>query len=219
VSTLAANQSVAQARHAPAVRVTGDAIDARELPSYAFSHRSLMWWGTLGMMAIEGTVFAIAVTAYFYLRSRSEVWPPGVLPPDLRWGTLNVVLLLASAIPNHLAKRGAERLDLRASRRWTWVGVLFGVAFIAVRALEFTTLNCRWDTNAYGSAVWTLLGLHSVHLVTDVADTVVLGVLLITGPFEGRRFADVSENAMYWYFVVFTWLPIYAVIYLAPRLV
>jgi cytochrome c oxidase subunit I+III len=28
----------------------------------------------------------------------------------------------------------------------------------------------------------------------------------------------VSENALYWYFVVLSWLPIYAVIYLAPRL-
>jgi heme/copper-type cytochrome/quinol oxidase subunit 3 len=32
-----------------------------------------------------------------------------------------------------------------------------------------------------------------------------------------RRFVDVSENSFYWYFVVLTWLPIYAVIYLVPR--
>jgi cytochrome c oxidase subunit I+III len=34
---------------------------------------------------------------------------------------------------------------------------------------------------------------------------------------EGKRFVDVSENAVYWYFVVLSWLPIYAVIYGAPR--
>ena len=45
-----------------------------------------------------------------------------------------------------------------------------------------------------------------------------LDVLLFTGPVEGQRFADVSENAMYWYFVVFSWLPIYAVIYGVPRI-
>jgi cytochrome c oxidase subunit 3 len=39
-----------------------------------------------------------------------------------------------------------------------------------------------------------------------------------TGPLEGKRFVDVSENALYWYFVVLSWLPIYAVLYLAPRL-
>ena len=39
-----------------------------------------------------------------------------------------------------------------------------------------------------------------------------------TGPIEEKRFVDVSENSYYWYFVVFAWLPIYGVIYWAPRL-
>jgi len=89
--------------------------------------------------------------------------------------------------------------------------------FIGVRILEFGALNCFWDTNAYGSAVWLLLGLHTTHLVTDAYDTGVLGVLMFTGPLEGKRYVDVSENSLYWYFVVATWIPIYAVIYLAPR--
>ena len=32
------------------------------------------------------------------------------------------------------------------------------------------------------------------------------------------KFVDVSENALYWYFVVFTWLPIYAIVYFGPRI-
>jgi cytochrome c oxidase subunit I+III len=79
-------------------------------------------------------------------------------------------------------------------------------------------LNCRWDQNAYGSVVWTLLGLHTVHLLTDWFDTVVLTVLMFTGPVEGKRFMDVSENSDYWYFVILTWVPIYFVLYFAPRL-
>ena len=42
---------------------------------------------------------------------------------------------------------------------------------------------------------------------------------MFVGPVDEHRFVDVSENAMYWYFVVLTWLPIYAVIYFAPRIV
>jgi len=41
---------------------------------------------------------------------------------------------------------------------------VFAIAFIVVRAYEFGTLHCRWDTNAYGSIVWTLLGFHTTHL-------------------------------------------------------
>ena len=90
-------------------------------------------------------------------------------------------------------------------------------AVLGVRVLEFHALNTRWDADAYGSAVWMLMGLHTLHLATDTFDTAVLAVLMFTGPLEGRRYVDVSENALYWYFVVYSWLPLYAVIYWAPR--
>jgi cytochrome c oxidase subunit I+III len=193
-------------------------LDVRDLPSYAFGPRSLMWWGTWGMIAIEATVFALAAMSYFYIRTHVGTWPPGVSPPDLLWGTINLALVLVSVLPNALAKRAAERRDLERARRWTWTLVLMGVAASVIRFIEFDHLHCRWDTNAYGSIVWALLGLHTVHLLTDVYDTVVLGVLLVTGPLEGKRFVDIGENAMYWNFVVIAWIPIYLIIYVVPRI-
>jgi len=194
-------------------------LDVSSLPTYKFGHASLMWWGLMGLIAIEGMAFALSVAMYFYLWSQSSQWPIAAAPPDLRWGTLNVVVLLASIYPNHWTKRVAEDGNEPAMRIGLLVCGLFGVTLIAVRALEFTVLNCRWDTNAYGSIVWLLLGLHTTHIVTDVYDTFVLAALFFTpGPLAGRRHVDVSENSMYWYFVVWSWLPIYAVIYLMPRL-
>jgi heme/copper-type cytochrome/quinol oxidase subunit 3 len=176
-----------------------------------------MWWGTLGVMAIEGTVFGLAIMAYFYLRSHQETWPLTSLPPDLRWGTINTIVLVLSFIPAHFAKRAAERMELGGTRLWLVVSVIFGIVFTWIRGLEFMTLNCRWDSNAYGSVVWLLLGLHTTHIVTDLLDTIVLTVLFFTGPLDGKRFVDVSENSFYWYFVVATWLPIYFVIYWGAR--
>jgi cytochrome c oxidase subunit I+III len=193
-------------------------LDVSGLPSFGFSHRSLVWWGTLGMMAVEATVFAMAIAAYFYLRSHAQVWPLAGLPPELWWGTVNTVLMLASALPNHFVKAAAEALDRRRARRWLAVCLALALAFLAIRALEFARLNTGWDNNAYGSIVWTLLGLHTTHLVMDTWDTGVLTVLLYRGPAQDKQMVDVSENAFYWYFVVLTWLPIYAVIYWAPRL-
>lgn len=106
----------------------------------------------------------------------------------------------------------------RTTRAWLVVCLLFAVAFLVVRTFEFASLNVAWYANAYGSIVWFLLGLHTTHLVTNTIDTAVLTVLLYVGPFQGRRFVDASENALYWYFVVLSWLPIYAVIYIAPRI-
>jgi cytochrome c oxidase subunit III len=192
-------------------------LDVSALPTFAFGHRSLMWWGTFGLMLIEGMIFALTIAAYFYLRSHSITWPMNAAPPDLLWGTVNTAVLLASMLPNHLAKQAAEKLDLKKVRIWMVVCLLFSLAFLAVRVLEFASLNTRWDSQAYGSVVWMLMALHTTHLVTDAYDSAVLTVLTFTGPMEGKRYVDVSENAMYWYFVVLSWLPIYAVIYWAPR--
>jgi cytochrome c oxidase subunit III len=207
--------AVAKKGAAPAPRPI---INVAALPPGAFGYRSLMWWGTLGIVLIEGTVFVLAVAMYFYLGTRAPKWPPdGVAPPMLFWGALNTIVLLASGIPNELAKRAGERLDLRKTRLWLVVCLVFGVGFNAIRAFEFAHLNVLWNRDAYGSIVWLLLGLHTTHILTDVLDTGVLTALMFIGPIEERRFVDVSENSVYWYFVVLAWLPIYGVLYWAPR--
>jgi cytochrome c oxidase subunit 3 len=200
----------------PGMREPGE-LDVSALPTFGFGHRSLMWWGTFGLMLIEGMIFALTIAAYFYLRSHSLTWPMNAAPPDLLWGTVNTAVLLASMLPNHLAKQAAEKLDLKKVRIWMVACLLFSLVFLAIRVLEFASLNTRWDSQAYGSVVWMLMALHTTHLVTDAYDSAVLTVLMFTGPLEGKRYVDVSENAMYWYFVVLSWLPIYAVVYWAPR--
>jgi len=194
------------------------ALDLSGLPEYAYGQRSVLWWATLGFCLIEGTAFALALVGYFYLRGKVNVWPPdNVKPPDLLWGTLNTGLLLASCIPNALAKHAAEREEIGPVRLWLVAALGFGAAFSAVRGMEYTALNVRWDTDAYGSIVWALMFLHTTHIGTDVLDTAVLTALMLTREGRGRRFVDVSENAFYWYFVVLSWLPIYAAVYIAPR--
>jgi heme/copper-type cytochrome/quinol oxidase subunit 3 len=132
---------------------------------------------------------------------------------------VNVGILLASLVPNQFVKSAAEKMELRKVQAGMIVADVFAIAFVIVRVLEYTHLHVRWDSNAYGSATWTLLGFHTFHLVTDLADSIVLTVLMFTR--HGRkptRFVDVAENCFYWYFVVLSWLPIYAVLYWAPRL-
>jgi cytochrome c oxidase subunit I+III len=195
------------------------ALDVSGLRESAFGHHSVMWWATMCMIAIEGTAFALGITSYLYLKGRVPHWPPTGPAPGLLWGTVNVMILLASAWPNALAKKAAERFDLQAVRVWMAICLVFALGFNAVRFLEFSQLNVRWDTNAYGSVTWLLLGLHTTHVLTDFLDSAVLTAVMFFGRVDEQRFVDVSENALYWYFVVVSWLPIYAVIYLAPRIV
>src|SRR5690348_15728094 len=87
-------------------------LDVSRLPTVVFSHRSLIWWGTMGLMAIEGTMFAIMLVSYFYLRTRVNDWPPGISPPNLLFGALNTALFVISIVPNEWLKKVAERGEL-----------------------------------------------------------------------------------------------------------
>lgn len=193
-------------------------IDVSALPDQgAFGPSGLIHWGTISYMVIEGSMFAMVLLTYFYLRLKVDDWPPSLPDPDLFWGTLNLVVLLASTVPNHIAKVAAQAFDL-ARVRWSMVAcVLFGVVLLAIRWLEFGSLNARWDDNAYGSVVWCLLILHSTHLLTEVVETAVLTTLAFTHPPTKRRLIDVSESGLYWYFVVAWWIPVYLTVYFAPR--
>jgi cytochrome c oxidase subunit III len=200
-----------------AERVEHLTLDVSKLPTVVFGVRSLTWWGVIGMMAIEGMVFVLMIASYFYLHSRSVEWPPHSNPPDLFWGTLNTILFLVSALPNEWYRRRAHKGHRRTVQIGLVIMTLFAIGNVIVRYFELLHLNTDWSIDAYGSAVWTLMGLHVVHLLTDLVDTAVLTALFFTSMVEGKRFMDASENAAYWYFVILTWLPIYLVIYWAPR--
>jgi heme/copper-type cytochrome/quinol oxidase subunit 3 len=192
--------------------------DLSQLPDHGHSHRSLTWWGMMGLICVEGTAMALAVAAYLYLSEHDRQWPPNQLLPSLGWGTAFTVITVLSFIPNMLLDRRAQEEQLGAVRLWLIVMNLIGVLLVAIRCFEFGSLHVAWSDSAYGSIVIVLLGLHTVHLVTDLYDTLVLTVLMFTRHgHSGRRFVDTAENAVYWNFVIYAWLPIYVVLYFAPR--
>ncbi|MBS3650287.1 cytochrome c oxidase subunit 3 [Pseudaminobacter sp. 19-2017] len=194
------------------------AIDLSDLPTYGMGSRSPTWWGTLGFMALEGTGFVLAAGAYLYLAYINPAFPLSAPVPNHWPGTIVTLLLLASAVPNHMLRRWANDCDMPKVRIGLVVMSIFGILPLIVRWFEFPALNIWWDSNAYGSMLWVLLGLHTTHLITDVGDTIVLTALMFTRHgYSGRRFGDVDDNVFYWDFVVITWLPIYFLIYWLPR--
>jgi heme/copper-type cytochrome/quinol oxidase subunit 3 len=191
--------------------------DLSSLPDHNFGSTSMGWWGVVGFMLIEGMGFVLAIGAYYYLMHNEHHWPPGGLPPALLWSSLLLAIGLASEIPNYWLKKRAEKYDLAAVRFGLVLMTLLGLVMIVLRALEFGALDVRWYDNAYGSITWAILALHTLHLATDVFDSGVLAVLVFTKKVDGRKFADVSDNALYWHFIVWSWAALYLVVYWTPR--
>jgi heme/copper-type cytochrome/quinol oxidase subunit 3 len=193
--------------------------DLSSLPDSASGPSHLVWWGNIGFMVIEGTGFALAAAAYLYLMTQARVWPPpGDRPPDLTWSAIFTVGLLLSEIPNLWVLRCARSKDERGVRIGVLAMTVIGALLLIPRGFEFAHLNVPWYQDAYGSVMWLLLVLHTSHVATDLGDTGVLGAWLFTHEVGDDQFSDVEDNSNYWTFVVLAWLPVYVLIYWAPRL-
>jgi cytochrome c oxidase subunit 1/cytochrome c oxidase subunit I+III len=168
-------------------------------------------------MLMEGSAFALALATYVYLMNANGQWPLASPPPDLAWGTAQTILLVASLVPTWFMSRAARRLDRQRAVFWAVIVAVLNAAAVVIRALEFPHLNTRWDQDAYGSITWALMLLHTTHLLTDFVDTGFLTIFLFTHPISSDRLSDLDDDALYWAFVVASWLPIYLLVYWAPR--
>jgi heme/copper-type cytochrome/quinol oxidase subunit 3 len=192
-------------------------LDVSDLPNVAFGSKNVSWLANVLYMTIEGTMFALVIASYFYLRTRSTEWPPGNSPPYVWFGVANSILLLISILPAYWIKAKAPTGDRGKVRLGLLILSLFGAACILVRIYEFTALNCRWSDNAYASCVWVLIGIHSGHIATEWIETLTLLGISFTDKMEGMRMADAAINSDYWYFVVVTGWIVNFIIYAAPR--
>jgi heme/copper-type cytochrome/quinol oxidase subunit 3 len=192
-------------------------LDVSSLPNVAFGSKNVTWLANVLYMTIEGTMFALLIASYFYLRMRSTDWPPGNSPPYLWFGVANSILFLLSVLPAHWVKAKAPMGDRSKVRLGLFILSLFGAACILVRIYEFTALNCRWSDNAYASCVWVLIGMHSGHILTEWIETLTLLGVSFTNKMEGTRLADAAINSDYWYFVVASGWIINFIIYATPR--
>lgn len=188
------------------------------LPTVTFGPRSLMWWGTLGFMVIEGWTLALLVVSYLYLRQNYEAWPPLRTPhPSLLIPTINLVLMFVSLVPMYLAAAAAKKLDEPGVKRWLVISSIVATPIAVLRWWELWAINVRWDTNAYGSAAWVIVGFHTSLLLLDVIDTWGLTLFYFLKQLPLKAFSDTTDNTFYWYFTIGIWIPIYLIVYVGPR--
>lgn len=194
-------------------------VDVSDLPDFDFDHRDTMWWGTTAFVAIEGMTLLVCLAAYFYLSRNFTQWPPPPTPlPGLGGATLATGVALLSVIPAVMTARRAREMHSDGVRTALVAHALVGLLLVGLRAVELLALRTRWDTDAYGSIVWMVLGVHTTLVLTDLADTILLTVVFLRGREENKHFPGVVDNATYWNFVVATWVVVYAVVYLSPRI-
>ena len=196
---------------------TRESVDVSRLPTVVFGSKCIMCWGTIAVMVIEGWTMVLTGMSYFYLRQSSPHWPPLRTPnPSLLIPSINMAVMLVSLVPSYLAAESAKKLDRSGVIRWLFVLGAFGIVILVLRWYELWAINTRWDTTAYGSIAWLVVGLHMTLILLDVGDTIGLGVMFAKRELPPHFYPDTTDNSMYWYFTVLGWIPFFLIVYVGP---
>jgi heme/copper-type cytochrome/quinol oxidase subunit 3 len=206
------------------MKTAANVIDVSGLEPHVLDHRSPIWWGNALLLCIETTMFALLVASYFYIHMNFTAWPPPrpsnanyATDPELGYATTNLLIILASIVPMFIVDRACLRRDVRTVRIGMLIMVGLGIVTIGLRFLEFGGLQFRWDDNAYAGIVWTIVGMHLLHLVTGSAENFIMMLWVWTKGMDDKHARDIRVGAVYWYWIAAIWVPLYVIVYFVPR--
>jgi cytochrome c oxidase subunit 3 len=132
--------------------------------------------GIFLFLGSELMFFASLFGTYFTLRAEAIVWPP----PDIElvplWRpTIFTAVLVASSLTMQTADRRIKQGNVASMKRWIWLTIVMGVVFLCGQFWDYLTANFGIETNAYGSAFYTLTGFHAMHVVAGL-------LVMLVGP-------------------------------------
>lgn len=152
-------------------------------------------------------------------------WRPLNIPPIL-W--INTALLVASSFTLVLARRSLVRrvaqiagrgpVPLERTLPWLEITLVLGLGFLAGQLLAWRQLAQQGifiSTNPSSSFFYVLTGAHGLHLLGGILALVYATMTsLLRKPLQ-TRFIVVDVTALYWHFMGFLWIYIFALLHFA----
>jgi cytochrome c oxidase subunit III len=187
-----------------------------ELPYVPPHGRTPAFTGMVLFVVIEATALFSVLSSYFYLGVMTGPWPPpSVPPPDLGVPSAGVLAILVSAVLARVLER-----RLRARPRAFWLalplGLLLVTGYVASSVVTLRGRSYTWADHAYGSISWLSDGTSLLHVLGLLGIGVF--VLLTSWREPAAHLSKVRVLAAYWYFVAFTAVANWAVLYVFPVL-
>ncbi len=172
--------------------------------------RVAIWW----FIASEIAIFGGAVACYILLRMRHPEWGAAARHTATSIGAVNTVVLLTSSLFAVLADSAAARGDGRRAGRFLLLTSLGGLAFLAIKAFEYTREiqhGFTPVTSLFWSFYYLMTGLHAAHVLAGM----VAMLAVASGARRGQSVHRVEFVAIYWHFVDVVWIFLFPLLYLA----
>lgn len=190
-----------------------------------------MWLFLASEVLIFGALF-LGYSIYYYLYP--DAWAAGSAHLNAWLGGLNTAILLGSSLTVALAVRAGQLGDNRQIFLYLVVTVLLGIAFLGIKAVEWTHDYherlvpgphfdaLRWreagispqHAQLFFAVYFSMTGLHALHMIGGLAVIVWLIVLAWQQRFSADYNSPVELTGLYWHFVDIVWIFLFPLFYL-----
>jgi cytochrome c oxidase subunit III len=183
-------------------------------PPFAIPTKKLAMW----LFIIADTMtFAACLVAYGFLRNATPNWPRPF--HSIVNVALMTLILLTSSLTMLFGVRTAKMEDKGRAFRWTMITALLGIGFALLHIREWlgligegmTLFKNPWGTGLFGSAFFSVTGLHLTHVTAGVIALIVVGLRYKGGRYNAD---DLEVVGLYWHFVDLVWMFVVPFVYL-----
>ena len=185
-----------------------------EKPAFSVPAKKMAMW--LFIIADTAT-FAACLVAYGFVRNATPNWPrPFHGITNLAVMTL---ILVTSSLTMLMGVRAARAGDKSGALRWTLLTAAAGILFALLHVREWlalidegmTLFKNPWGTALFGSAFYSITGLHLTHVLCGVVALIAVGFRYKSGRYNAD---DLEILGLYWHFVDMVWMFVVPLVYL-----
>ena len=174
-----------------------------------------IWW----FLASEIMVFGGFIATYVLYRMASGgAWAPMAKHVSAPLGTFNTIILLTSSLTMVKAFEAVDAEDKKRTRSFLLVTVLLGLAFLGVKAIEYSMEIANGYTPLSGifwSFYYAMTGLHGLHVLVGIIANFALYVMAVKGTLWPGTQQRVEYVGLYWHFVDVVWIFLFPLLYLS----
>jgi cytochrome o ubiquinol oxidase subunit 3 len=127
------------------------------------------------------------------------------------------LLLLASSFTCGIAMLGVPKRETTKVIFWFFVTFVLGLIFLGMEFFEFNRLTAdghNWQTSAFLSAYFTLIGTHGLHIVAGLFFLPFFLAQLWRCGFSAAILRRLTCFRIYWQFIYLIWIFTFTIVYL-----
>jgi cytochrome c oxidase subunit III len=185
---------------------------------YGIQSKKLTMWL---FIISDAVTFGAVLMAYSYLRVGTPNWTtPFQFNPSIINGMVMTFVLLSSSLTMLGAVEAAKAGRKPTSLKWLGATIVLGILFAVLHLREwFHMFDEGWGLSKnptggpiiFGSAFFSITGLHLMHVISGVIALIVIAIGYNTDWLDANH---VETTGLYWHFVDLVWMFVFPLLYL-----